>query len=159
MKRLVLALMVTVLASCSTAGGPIQITNQTLASHSASSPYVIDLTDDGNGKAYDVASDVDYSRLAVRTDIPMEDFIRQRGGQAGQRVLLGELSDLVVLLPSDSEGTVAAQCQGGTCTCTGRKDCSDLSKSGKCKSGPNDAICGKGYGGRSGWGCTCASRK
>ena len=157
MRSLVLALMVIVLASCSTSGGPVRITNRTLTSHSKSNPYVIDLTD--NGKAYDIASDVDYTRLAVRTDMPMEGFIRQRGGQAGQRILLGDLSDLVVLLPPDTEGTMAAQCQGGTCTCTGRKDCSDLSRSGKCKSGPNDAICGKGYGGGSGWGCTCANRK
>jgi hypothetical protein len=153
MNILMLAVTVFALASCSTAGGPVQVTNQTLANHSASSPYVIDLT--STGDTYDVAGDIDYSRVRIRTDLPMEDFIRQRGGKAGQRVLLGDLSDLVVLLPPDSDGGVAAECSFGGCTCKGRKDCSDLSKSGKCKSGPNSAACGQGYGGGSGWGCTC----
>lgn len=97
MKSLMLAVTVLTLASCSTAGRQVQVRNQAIANHSASSPYVIDLTRGGN--TCDVAGDIDYSRVRLRTDMPMEDFIRQRGGKAGQRVLLGNFSDLIVLLP------------------------------------------------------------
>ena len=161
MKGVLLALVVFAFASCSTSP-QVQVTSQTLATHSASHPYVIDLT--RSGTTYEVAGDIDYSRVRVRTAsgglMTMEDFLSQRAGQkTGERVLLGELDDLVVLLPPDNnDGVSEAQCGQGTCTCTGRKDCSDLSKSGKCKSGPSDAICGKGFGGGSKWGCTCAMK-
>jgi len=161
MKSLSLALVVFGLASCSTAAPQVQVTSQTLATHSASHPYVIDLTH--SGTTYDVAGDIDYSLVRVRTAsgglTTMEDFLgRGAGRKTGERLLLGELDDLVVLLPPDSDGVSEAQCGQGTCTCTGRKDCSDLSKSGKCKSGPSDAVCGKGFGGGSKWGCTCAMK-
>lgn len=161
MKSPLLALVVLALASCSTAAPQVQVTSQTLATHSTSRPYVIDLT--RSGTAYDVAGDIDYSRVRVRTPsgglMTMEDFLSQRAGQkTGERVLLGDLEDLVGLLPPDNDSVAEAQCGQGTCTCTGRKDCSDLSKSGKCKSGPSDAICGKGFGGGSKWGCTCAMK-
>ena len=161
MKSLLLALVVLAFASCSTAAPQVQVTSQMLANHSASHPYVIDLT--RSGTTYDVAGDIDYSRVRVRTPsrgvMTMEDFLSHRGGgKTGERLLLGDLGDLIGLLPPDAGGVSEAQCGQGTCTCTGRKDCSDLSKSGKCKSGPADAICGKGFGGGSGWGCTCAMK-
>ena len=156
MTRLILAAIALSLASCSTAAGPVQVTNQTLANYSIDRPYVIDLTHGAN--TYDIAGDIDYRRVRVRTDLPVEEFIRHRGGRVGQRFLLGDLRDLTGLLPSDSGGSVAAECLGGGCTCNGRKDCSDLSKSGKCKSGPDSAACGQGVGGGSGWGCICEKK-
>lgn len=156
MRTLILAVTVLSMAACSTVREPVQVTKETLANHSRDRPYVIDLTHRGN--AYDIAGDIDYSRIRVRTDLPVEDFIRQRGGQVGQRFLVGDLGDLTGLLPPDSGGGVAAECLGGGCTCNGRKDCSDLSKSGKCKSGPDSAACGQGVGGGSGWGCICEKR-
>ena len=160
MKGVLPALVVFACASCSTSP-QVHVTSQTLATHSASHPYVIDST--RSGTTYDVAGDIDYSRVRVRTAsgglMTMEDFLSRGAGQkTGERLLLGELDDLVVLLPPDNDGVSEAQCGQGTCTCTGRKDCSDLSKSGKCKSGPADAICGKGFGGGSKWGCTCAMK-
>ena len=44
MKSPLLALVVLALASCSTAAPQVQVTSQTLATHSTSRPYVIDLT-------------------------------------------------------------------------------------------------------------------
>src|SRR4029453_254481 len=114
------------------------------------------------GVRYDVDAGVDYGRVEVRTsdgDIALNDFVRRRGYLGGERLLLGSsLEDLVDLLPPDAGGFAEASCSGGQCWCKGRKDCSDLSKSGKCKSGPTDASCCKGCGGGSGWGCTCAKR-
>ena len=164
MKSLLLALVALALASCSTAAPQVQVTSRTIANHSASNPYVIDLSQ--SRTTYDVASDIDYSRVRVRTSgrrlMTMEDFLAQRGGgrKTGERLLLGdELDDLIDLLPPDAGGVSERyQCEWGTCTCKGRKDCSNLSKSGKCKSGPADAICGEGFGGGSGWGCTCAKK-
>jgi hypothetical protein len=169
MTRIIIAIAALALASCSTAGRErparqVQVTNQTIASQQAGSPYVIDLT--RSGTTYDVAAGIDASRVRVRTsskeEITLAEFVRrQKGNYAGQRVLLGSLGDLVDVLPPDGGGAVSeAECKkdprgGGTCTCAGRKDCSDLSRSGKCKSGPADAICGTGAGGGSGFGCTC----
>jgi hypothetical protein len=138
----------------------VQVTAETIANQPAGKAYVIDLT--RRGVRYDVAAGVDYGRVELRTsdgDIALNEFIRRQGFSAGERLLLGSsLSDLVDLIPPDAGGFAEASCSGGTCTCTGRKDCSDLSRSGKCKSGPTDAICGAGFGGGSGWGCTCAKK-
>ena len=146
-----------------------RVTNQTIASQQAGTPYVIDLT--RSGTTYDVAAGIDANRVRVRTsskeEITLAEYVRrQTGNHAGERVLLGSLGDLVGALPPDGGGgsVAEAQCKkspqgGGTCSCTGRKDCSDLSLSGKCKSGPSDAACGKGYGGGSGFGCICDMRQ
>jgi hypothetical protein len=139
----------------------VQVTAQMIASQQAGRPYVIDLT--RRGAIYDVAAGADYGRVEVRTsdgNIALNDFVRRRRFPAGERLLLGSLSDLVNLLPPDGGHVAEFSCEGpdnliGECTCNGRKDCSDLSKSGKCKSGPENAGCGNGAGGGSGWGCWC----
>ena len=121
----------------------MQVTAQTLASQQAGRPYVIELT--RRGAIYDVAAGVDYGRVEVRTsngDIALNKFLRQRGYSARGRLLLGNsLGDLVNLLPPDAGPVAEAHCAEKTCSCVGRKDCSDLSRSGKCKSGANDATC------------------
>ena len=159
--RIITAVALFAVTSCTARPGkPVQVTAQAISSQPAGKHYVIDLT--RRGAIYDVAAGVDYGRVEVRTsngDIALNDFVRGRGFSTGERLLLGSsLGDLVNLIPPNAGGFAEASCQGGECSCTGRKDCSDLSKSGKCKSGPNDAICGKGYGGGSGWGCICSKR-
>ena len=156
--------MALALASCSALSPTkqVQVTNQTIAAQPAGKPYVIDLT--RSGTTYDVAAGTDASRIRVRTssneEIAMSEFLSRRNVKPGERVLLGSLNELVDVLPPDGGGAgggsvAEAQCSGGSCWCSGRKDCSDLSKSGKCKSGPNDAVCGAGMGGDPGFGCTC----
>ncbi len=172
MNTIIVAVAVLALASCSTAGDEkqikeVRVTNQTIATQPAGAPYVIDLT--RSGTTYDVAAGIDSSRVRVRTsskeEMTLTEFVsRQKGNYAGQRLLLGSLNDLIVVLPPNGAdgGVSEAQCDkdpqgGGSCSCSGRKDCSDLSKSGKCKSGPTDAYCGSGVTG-SGFGCICSMK-
>jgi hypothetical protein len=160
--------MALALASCSILSPTkqVQVTNQTMAAQPAGKPYVIDLT--RGGTTYDVAAGIDASRVRVRTssneEIAMSEFLGRRNVKPGERVLLGSLSELVDVLPPDDGGSGAggsgvseASCdkQANSCYCNGRKDCSDLSKSGKCKPGPGDATCGQGHGGGTGFGCSC----
>jgi hypothetical protein len=148
------AAAVLALASCpARPEKPLQVTAQTIASQKAGRPYLIDLT--RRGATYDVAAGVDYGRVEVRTsdgDIALNDFLRRRGLKAGERLLLGSLSDLVNLLPPDAGGVVKYDCDQTGCLCRSRKDCSDLSKSGKCASGPDKAVCA---GGGSSFVCYC----
>ena len=171
MRKIIVAVAALALASCSTLSPTkhVQVTNQTLAAQSASKPYVIDLTRDGT--TYDVAAGVDTGRVRVRTspneEIALSEFLSRQKAKPGERVLLGSLSDLVEALPPDEggggvggTGVAEASCDksASSCYCNGRKDCSDLSKSGKCKPGPSDATCGQGHGGGKGFGCTCAMK-
>lgn len=156
------AVAVFIIAACtSPPHKTVDVTAQTIGTQQAGRPYLINLT---QGAVYDVSAGVNYGRVEVRTsngDIPLENFTRQRGFSGGKRLLLGSsLVDLVDFIPPNAGGFAEATCdkQSKTCNCTGRKDCSDLSQSGKCKSGPSDAICGDGFGGGKGWGCTCARK-
>ena len=70
MNRIIVAVAVLALASCSTAGDEkqvkeVRVTNQTIATQPAGAPYVIDLT--RSGTTYDVAAGIDSSRVRVRT--------------------------------------------------------------------------------------------
>jgi hypothetical protein len=151
------AIAVLALVSCTSTAQqkriePVKVTSETIANQPGGSPLVIDLT--RSEAVYAIASGIDYSRVRVRTkskaDMTMDEFISQMGGKVvGQELLLGSLSNLTVLLPSVTQYS----CGPVACTCTGRKDCSDLSASGKCASGPGDAICA---GSGSDFGCVCA---
>jgi hypothetical protein len=167
MRKIIVTIAALALTSCSTLmpTKQVKVTDQTIAAQPAGTPYVIDLT--RGGTTYDVAAGVDARRVRVRTstneEIALSEFLSRQKAKPGERVLLGSLSDLVDVLPPDGgggggSGVAEAQCSGGSCWCGGRKDCSDLSKSGKCKSGPNDAVCGEGMGGNPGFGCTCARK-
>ena len=156
-----IAAVVLTIASCTTTSEkPVRVTAQTIASQQAGSRYLIDVTREG--AVYDVAPGVDYGRIELRTssgDMPLNNFVRRRGFSTGKELLLASsLVDLVDFIPPEAGGFAEASCEGKTCYCTGRKDCSDLSRSGKCKSGPSDAACGDGYGGGKGWGCICAKK-
>jgi hypothetical protein len=168
MKAVILAVAVLAFVSCTTAGQrkPIQalaVTRELVASQPAGRLYVILPR---SGAIYDVAPGIDYSRVRVGTSLkdnmPVDQYVSGLGLKfVGQEFLFGSLNDLVgVLPPDDGGGGSEAACPSGSgiCTCIGRKDCSDLSKKGVCKSGPNDAACGKGFGGGSRWGCTCQKK-
>ena len=168
MKAIILAGAILAVASCSTAPqqeqtGLVHVTSQTIASQPAGSPYVIDLTH--SGTAYDVAPGIDHNRVRVRTrfrdEMTMDKFVSSRGGKfASQRLLLGSLDDLIALVPFPDEVISGLKCDknSGSCWCSGRKDCSDLSRYGACISGPGDAECGQGSAGGSRWACTCQMR-
>jgi hypothetical protein len=138
------------------------VTAQTVASQPAGKPYVMDLT--RKGTVYEVATGVDFSRAQVRTSTGEQQMsaLVKKLGLTG-KFLFGTLQNLSgmdfgfptgTLDPPDR--TTAAKCDSLVCTCNGRQDCSDLSKSGKCG---ETAACGVGKGGRPGkWGCTCTKR-
>ncbi len=143
---------------------PIEVTAQTLATQPTDKPYLIDLTRKGN--TYNVAADA-VSRVQVITSkgkLAMSDLVKKLG-LTGSKFLFGTLSDLSAVdfgFPpgggtlSPDERTTAAKCDSLVCTCNGRQDCSDLSKTGWCGEA---AACGIGKGGKPGrWGCTCTKR-
>jgi len=167
MKAIILLGIALAFVSCTTTGQrnsiePLLVTQESIANQPAGRAYIIVPR---TGAVYDVAPGIDYSRVLVRTsskpEMTVDQYVSGLGLKfAGQEVLLGSLDDLVVVLPPDDGGGSEADCPSGSgiCTCIGRKDCSDLSKKGVCKSGPNDAACGKGFGGGSRWGCSCQKK-
>lgn len=139
------------------------VTAQTVASQPAGKTYVLDLT--RKGIVYEVATGIDYSRASVRTSTgeqPMSTLVKKLGVTG--KFLLGTWRDLSAMdfgfppgtLDPPGGETTPARCDSLVCTCNGRQDCSDLSKSGKCG---ETAACGVGKGGKPGkWGCTCTRR-
>lgn len=138
MKRIILAVALSALAlSCTPAKEKgierVQVTSQAIASQPGGKPYVIELTRDGS--VYNVAADIDYSRVIVRTSAgeePMSEVVK-RLAIAGTQFLVGSASDLDSLdfgfPPGDTSPPVSeAKCNGLVCGCTGAKDCKDLKK-------------------------------
>ena len=161
MRRLILATTLFMVVAC-TSTKPVLVTKEQIAKLPAGTPYVIDIT--RRRAVYDVADGIDYSRVEVRAsdgERPFKEFIGRRTPVAPARTLMANnLADLIDLLPPENDGVSEASCSGGSCQCNGRRDCSDLSKSGKCESGANDAVCGSGYGGKiDRWGCFCRQRQ
>jgi hypothetical protein len=166
MRKIIVTIAALALTSCSTLSPTkhVQVTNQTIAAQPEGKPYLIDLT--RGGTTYDVAAGIDARRVRVRTspneEIALSEFLSRQKAKPGERVLLGSLSDLVDVLPPDGGGNGVAEASCNTkersCHCNGRRDCSDLSKSGKCNPHPDKAACGAGYGGGKGFGCTCSMK-
>lgn len=139
------------------------VTAQTLAGQPAGKPYVLDLT--RKGTVYEVAAGIDYSRASVRTSTGEQALSElARKLRLSDKFLLGSLRELSGMefgfppgtLDPPGDGTSEAKCDSLVCTCNGRRDCSDLSKTGKCGEA---AACGVGKGGKPGkWGCTCTKR-
>ena len=139
MKKIIFAATLFSLFGCATTQQkePIQqveLTPQTLASHPADKPLVINLT--LTGTVYDVADDIDYRRVRVLLppgDMPMGDLARKLG-MTGRKFLLGSFSDLSDLYfgPSLDAGTSSATCGDLFCECQGKKDCNDLDRAGVC---------------------------
>ncbi len=145
----------------------VQVTAETLAGK----PYVIDLTRDG--KSYEVTAGIDYSLVRVRTatgEVALSDMVKARGG-AGKKFLLGTLNDLSAQNFGFPGGTSEPPDRGTSeadrhdvsspgspmfaWTCKGRRDCSDLTRSGKCNS--KTMQCGTGSDGKHG--CTCIEKQ
>jgi len=161
MRRLILATALVTVVSC-TSSKPVLVTNEVIASLPQGRPYLIDIT--RRGPIYDVAAGIDYSRVNVRAsdgELPFKEFMGRLTSAPPARTLVSaNLEDLVGLLPEEDVGVSEAKCKDFACQCNGRRDCSDLSRSGKCVAGPGAAVCGQGAGGQNNkWGCTCVERK
>jgi hypothetical protein len=178
MKKIILAVTLLTLALSFTTAQErgsikrVQVKAETLASQPAGEPYVIDLT--RKGAVHEVAEGIDYSRVRVRTstgEMALSDLARQTGRTG--KLLVGTFSDLSAVGYGFPPGTSEppdrdpseASCNksAGVCTCTGKKDCNDLGKSGKCmkggsacgKAGANHPV--KGASGK--WGCDCLAKE
>lgn len=146
----------------------VQVTAQTLASQPADQPYLMDFT--RKGTVYEVAAGINYSRVRVRTStgaMALSDLATKLGVTGG-KFLLGTFSDLsaqnfgfppgggTLQLPDGGTPVgITHDKQNGIYTCVGRKDCSELSKSGKCG---EIAGCGKNIDDQGNWGCACLER-
>ena len=166
MKAIIPAVTVLAFVSCTTAGQPkpiepLLVTSESIRNQPAGRSYIITPR---SGAVYDVAPGIDYSRVRVGTstgDLTLDEFVGRLGVKfAGQELLLGSLDDLAAVLPPDDGSAFKYDCDkaSNTCTCIGRTNCSDLSRSGVCRPGPYDATCGKSHGGGSGWGCVCQTK-
>jgi hypothetical protein len=120
----------------------VEVSARTVASQPATKPYVLDLT--RAGTVYSLGPGTDFSRLLVRTD-GGEKSIGNLASQfrTDKNILIGTLNDLwrinfgfpTVDDISGPNRVSEAQCKDGVCGCTGKKDCGDLGRSGKCASG------------------------
>lgn len=122
----------------------VSITTQTLTAHSTSNPLLVDLTRDG--KIYNVAAGLDYSRLRFRTergDRAMSDYVRKLG-LTGISFLMGTESDLSAInfgvtggtiTPPDRGTATPVKCANDLCICIAGTDCKDMSKAKVCING------------------------
>lgn len=144
----------------------VQVSNVSIAKHSIDDPYIVDAI--SGGTVYELPSIADRQIVQVRSpiDVPLQVLARRFSDAKSIRV--GNLTDLETVgfgFPGDApdEPGVEASCDGpsagspGICNCTGRKDCSDMSKAGMCTGGGNQsAVCGQGSNGH--WGCSCVAK-
>jgi hypothetical protein len=112
----------------------VQVTADTVARQPASKAYILDLT--RKGTAYSLASDIDYSRVRIRTSKGEKSLSELVGeGRKSSGVIVGMASDLRNLklnLPTVS-GTIAKySCEGLKCNCTGDVDCNEMFDAGVC---------------------------
>jgi hypothetical protein len=168
MKKTILVLLLVMLAlNLATAQkNPVrqtEVTSQEIARLPARQAYVINLT---GGEVYNVAPGVDYSRVRVRTaagEKPLGNLANRF--RTDRNILIGDFDDLTAInfgFPPEIEISHPdrisnAQCSKttSTCGCTGKKDCGDLGRSGKCLSG--SVSCGTWGGGpdKGKRGCVC----
>jgi hypothetical protein len=140
----------------------VQVTTQTIAAQRGGEAYVLDFT--RGGTVYEINTGIDFNRVNVRTEAgvrPLSELARSL--KLSGKFLLGSGNDLQAIgfgFPTGGSvdlpvGVVEAKCQGALCTCTGRKDCNDLTKAKWC-GGKASWACGAGYGTHStNWGCVC----
>ena len=139
MKKIIFAVTLFSLFGCTTVQQKesikeVELTPQTLASQSSEKPLLINLT--LTGTVYNVADDIDYSRVRVLLpvgELPMSDLARKLG-MTRKPFLLGSFNDLSGLyfgLPPDA-GTSSATCGDLLCQCQGWTDCENLYKAGVC---------------------------
>jgi hypothetical protein len=108
----------------------VGVTARTVAARPASKAYVLDLT--RKGTIYNLAADVDYSRVRLHTskgDMTMAELLKKTGRTVSGKLRFGASSDIRALKFSVARiggGTLNYNCAGFLCTCTGDEDCNDL---------------------------------
>lgn len=113
-----------------------QVTVQTIERRPASKAYVLDLT--RKGTIYNIASDVDYNRVRVRTskgDMTISELLRKSGKNISGKLRIGMTSDIRIQklgLSRVGGGALNYSCGDLACSCTGDLDCNDLFSSDKC---------------------------
>jgi hypothetical protein len=113
-----------------------QVTVQTMARQPASKAYVLDLT--RRGTIYNIASDVDYNRIRVRTskgDMTIAELLKKSGKNITGKLRVGMTSDIRIQklgLARIGRGGLSYDCGNLACSCSGDDDCNDLFSSDKC---------------------------
>jgi hypothetical protein len=113
-----------------------QVTVQTMARQPASKAYVLDLT--RRGTIYNIASDVDYNRIRVRTskgDMTIAELLKKSGKNITGKLRVGMTSDIRIQklgLARIGGGGLNYSCGDLACSCSGDDDCNDLFSSDKC---------------------------
>lgn len=108
----------------------VEVTAKTIAARPASKAYALDLT--RKGTIYNLAADVDYSRVRVRTakgEITMADLLKKSGKSISGKLRVGMTSDIRTQklgLTRARGGTLNFSCGDTACVCTGDDDCNDL---------------------------------
>ena len=108
----------------------VPVSAQTVAARPAGKAYLLDLT--RKGTIYSLGSDVDYSRVQVRTskgEMTMADLLKKTGRTVSGKLRVGMTSDIrtqKLALARISGGTLNYNCEGILCTCTGDEDCNNM---------------------------------
>jgi hypothetical protein len=114
----------------------VPVTARTVAARPASKAYLLDLT--RKGTIYNLAANVDYSRLQVRTakgEMTMADLLKKTGKTVSGKLRVGMTSDIRTLklgLARIGGGTLNYSCEGILCSCSGDDDCNDMFTNGGC---------------------------
>jgi hypothetical protein len=110
----------------------VGVTARTVAGRPAGKAYPLDLT--RKGTIYNLAADVDYSRVQVRTakgEIwTMADLLKKTGRAVSGKLRIGLTSDIraqkLSLARISGGTTLNYNCEGILCSCTGDEDCNDM---------------------------------
>ena len=108
----------------------VPVTARTVATRPAGKSYLLDLT--RKGTIYNLAGDVDYSRVQVRTsksELTMADLLKKTGKTVTGKLRIGLTSDIRTQnlgLARISSGTLNYNCEGILCSCTGDEDCNNM---------------------------------
>lgn len=141
----------------------VAVTTQTLSAHTASNPYLVDLT--RSGKIYNFAAGLDHNRIRLRTEngeMGLSDYVR-KVGITGTSFLMGTESDLSAINygatggipPARDDVGSAVKCAADYCSCIAGTDCKDMAKAKLCI---NSAwTCYKPIG-KQAWVCMCIAK-
>lgn len=114
----------------------VQVTAQTIAGQPTGKTYTIDLT--SGGATYNLAADIDYSRISVRTakgEMTMDALLAKSGKSMRGKLRVGLTSDIRTQqlgLNRVGGGSRSFSCEGVVCYCSGEDDCIALFDTTKC---------------------------
>jgi hypothetical protein len=112
------------------------VSAKTVSGLPAGKKYEVDLT--RKGTIYNLAADVDYSRVRVRTakgEMSMADLLKKTGKTMTGKVRVGMTSDIrsqKLGLARLGGGRLNFNCEGLLCSCSGDDDCNDMFTTGGC---------------------------